>query len=136
MQSEFVPDDFTVPREVSFGDLRLEPLGPEHNAADYAAWTSSIDHIRATPGFPWGSWPVSMSADANLRDLEDHAEDFRRRRGFTYTVLDSAGNVMGCVYIYPSRNQEVDAQVRSWVRADRREIRFDAGRGAPSLASR
>ena len=63
-----------------------------------------------------------MTATANLRDLEDHAEDFRRRRGFTYTVLDSEGDVMGCVYIYPSRNQEVDTQVRSWVRADQREF--------------
>ena len=41
-------------------DLRLSPLGPEHNASDYAAWTSSIDHIRATPGFPDGSWPHPM----------------------------------------------------------------------------
>ena len=89
LPSEFVPDDFTVPRDVSFGELRLEPLGPEHNAADYAAWTSSVDHIRATPGFPWGSWPDSRSAADNLRGLEDHAEDFRLRRGFTYTVLDS-----------------------------------------------
>src|SRR4029077_15752810 len=27
----------------------LEPLGPQHNAGDYEARTSSIDHIRATP---------------------------------------------------------------------------------------
>lgn len=117
--TDFVPPEFTVPTEVPLGDLRLLPLGPEHNAGDYAAWTSSIDHIRATPGFPWGSWPVSMTADANRQDLERHAEDFRQRRGFTYTVLDPAGEVVGCVYIYPSRNENVDAQVRSWVRADR-----------------
>ena len=115
MPHEFVPPDFTVPRNVVLGDLRLEPLGPEHNASDYAAWTSSIDHIRATPGFPWGAWPASMTPDANLRDLEMHAEDFRLHNGFTYTVLDPAGKVVGCVYIYPSKTQGVDAQVRSWV---------------------
>jgi hypothetical protein len=115
----FVPPEFAVPAEVIFGDLRLVPLGPEHNAADHAAWTSSIDHIRATPGFPDGSWPTLMSLADNLRDLERHAEDFRVRRGFTYTVLDADGDVIGCLYIYPSKDEHVDAEVSSWVRVDR-----------------
>jgi hypothetical protein len=29
--------------------------------------------------------------------------------------------VIGCVYIYPDRDGTADAQVRSWVRADRAE---------------
>ena len=120
--TDFVPPDFVVPTEAILGDLRLVPLGPEHNAGDYAAWTSSIDHIRATPGFPDGSWPALMSASENLRDLERHAEDFRLRRGFTYTVLDVHGEVIGCVYIYPSSDEHVDATVLSWVRADRSEL--------------
>jgi hypothetical protein len=119
--TEFVPPDFQVPAGLTFGALRLEPLGPEHNESDYGAWTSSIEHIRATPGFPWGSWPTLMTPAANLRDLEQHADDFRLRKGFTYTVLDAAGHVIGCVYIYPSREQGNDAAVRSWVRADRSE---------------
>jgi hypothetical protein len=120
--TDFVPPEFVVPNEATFGDLHLVPLGPQHNAADYAAWTSSIDHIRATPGFPDGSWPVLMSVAENLRDLERHAEDFRLRRGFTYTVLDAGGDVIGCVYIYPSRDEHVDAQVLSWVRVDRSDL--------------
>ncbi len=117
--TDFVPADFAVPTEATFGDLHLVPLGPQHNAADYAAWTSSIDHIRATPGFPDGSWPALMTDSENLRDLERHAEDFRLRRGFTYTVLDTTGDVIGCVYFYPSRDEHVDATVQSWVRVDR-----------------
>jgi hypothetical protein len=116
--ADFVPQDFVVPSEMTFGDVRLVPLGPEHNPDDFAAWTSSIDHIRATPGFAARRWPVPMTISENLRDLEAHAEDFRRRQGFTYTVLDD-GDVVGCVYIYPSSNEHVDADVRSWVRADR-----------------
>ena len=111
-----------VPTEVVFGDVRLVPLGPEHNEADYAAWTSSIDHIRATPGFPDGSWPTLMSLSENLRDLERHAEDFRLRRGFTYTVLDASGGVIGCVYIYPSTDEPVHAAILSWVRVDRSDL--------------
>jgi hypothetical protein len=120
--TDFVPPDFAVPTEATFGDFRLVPLGPEHNAADYAAWTSSIDHIRATPGFPDGSWPVLMSASENLQDLERHAQDFRLRRGFTYTVLDATGDVIGCVYIYPSTDELIHAQVLSWVRVDRSDL--------------
>jgi hypothetical protein len=120
--TEFVPADFTVPTEVTFDGFRLEPLGPQHNDRDHAAWTSSIDHIRATPGFPWGSWPVLMPPADNLRDLERHGEDFHLRQGFTYTVLDVASDVIGCVYIYPSGKEQLDAQVRSWVRADRSDL--------------
>jgi hypothetical protein len=116
---DFVPPDFVIPTEAALIGLRLVPLGPEHNAADHAAWTSSIDHIRATPGFPDGSWPRPMSPEENLADLKRHAEDFRRRRGFTYTVLDADGEVIGCVYIYPSDDEDIDAVVQSWVRVDR-----------------
>ena len=125
----FVPQDFAVPDGLTAGELRLAPLGPQHNESDYAAWTSSIDHIRATPGFSGRRWPHEMSLADNLRDLEEHARDFAERRGFTYTVLGSdAGDVIGCVYIYPPHGQQAGgaagrpASVRSWVRADRAEL--------------
>lgn len=87
---------------------------------------SSIDHIRATPGFGVDHpdpWPVPMTADENLADLDAHARDFRERTGFTYTVLDpSTDDVIGCVYVYPDAGGEADASVRSWVRASRSEL--------------
>lgn len=99
--------------------FRLEPLGPQHNESDHAAWTSSIDHIRATQGFPDGRWPPAggLSLAENLRDLERHAADFERRAGFTYTVLDDGDQVIGCVYIYPSKSEPQAARVQSWVSA-------------------
>jgi hypothetical protein len=118
-ESLFVPDEFAVPRRLIDARFRLEPLGPQHSAADHAAWTSSIEHIRATPGWEGVNWPPpeGMSAEENLRDLERHAADFAARRGFTYTVLAPDGYVIGCVYIYPAHNGEHDARVRSWVSA-------------------
>ena len=118
----FVPADFAVPEGLTAGQFRLEPLGPQHNAADYAAWTASTGHIRATPGFAGTGWPHPMSLADNRRDLERHAQDFAERRGFTYTVLSTAtGEVIGCVYIYPPPGENQgrrSAVVRSWVRAD------------------
>jgi hypothetical protein len=118
----FVPDEFDVPLPPHTAEFRLQPLGPEHNERDYAAWTSSMDHIRATPGFVGGKWPREMSLDENRSDLERHARDFAARTGFTYTVLDPDNDVIGCVYIYPARDEPPGAHVASWVRADRAEL--------------
>ena len=117
----FVPDDFEVPLELATDRFRLEPLGPEHNERDHEAWTSSITHIRATPGFPDGKWPTEMSSEQNLADLVRHAGDFAARTGFTYSVLDG-DEVIGCVYLYPTNDGEHDVEAQSWVRASRAEL--------------
>jgi hypothetical protein len=118
----FVPADFSPPTALDTDDFRLEPLGPQHNEADHAAWTSSIEHIRATPGYLDGNWPPleGMTLDANLADLRRHADDFAARKGFTFTVLDPGdGDVIGCVYLYPAAADDHDVTVQSWVRVSR-----------------
>jgi hypothetical protein len=106
----FVPDDFVVPLSLVTEAFRLEPLGPEHNEADYAAWHSSIEHIRSTPGMQGRSWPrPEMTLDEN-------------RTGFTYTVRDTGtGEIIGCVYIYPWK-KEPGTRILSWVRASRASL--------------
>jgi RimJ/RimL family protein N-acetyltransferase len=118
----FVPADFVVPLRLETSQFRLEPLGPEHNDSDYGAWSSSLDHIHATPGWEESSWPREMTLEENRADLQRHADDFENRSGFTYTVLEPGGDVVGCVYIYPAREGPHDAQVLSWVRASRAEL--------------
>ena len=103
---EFVPVGFDPPTSLATDQFHLEPLGPQHNQADHAAWMSSIEHIRSTPGYPDGNWPPrsGMTLEENLTDLRRHADDFTRGAGFTFTVLDPGDNdVIGCVYLYPSR---------------------------------
>ena len=120
-----VPLADAVARWLATDEFRLEPLGPQHNEADHAAWMSSIEHIRSTPGYPDSSWPPGggMSLEENLSDLRRHAGDFARGTGFTFTVLDPGDNdVIGCVYLYPSRSAEWDVKVLSWVRADRSSL--------------
>jgi hypothetical protein len=116
----FVPDDFEPPVGLVADQFVLEPLGPQHNEDDYEAWTSSMEHIRATPGFVGGRWPHEMTLEENRADLERHARDFAARTGFTYTVLDPSDHgVIGCLYIYPDKDGVNDAKVTSWVRATR-----------------
>lgn len=121
----FVPTDFEPPTSLASDHFRLEPLGPQHNEADHAAWTSSIAHVRSTPGFPDGNWPPpeGMSLDRNLDDLRRHAADFDARSGFTFTVLDPVtGDVIGCVYLYPSQSPDADVTAQSWVRSSHAEL--------------
>ena len=100
----FVPDDFDPPRELEVPEFHLVPLGAQHNESDHEAWTSSIGHIRATPGFESWGWPPleGMSLDANRGDLERHARDFAERAGFTFTVL-RPGTVDGPLHAAVSR---------------------------------
>ena len=119
----FVPDEFTPPSFLDHDTFRLRPLGPEHNASDYAAWTSSVHHILATPGYEGSPWPHPMTLEENLGDLTKHAGEFVRREAFTYTVLaPDSDTVIGCLYIYPSERPGVDAKIRSWVRAADAEL--------------
>lgn len=121
MAESFVLAEFSVPMTLDGDGFRLEPLGPEHNERDHAAWMSSIDHIHATPGFEQSTWPEPMSLDANLADLERHARDFTNRDGFTYSILDG-DEVIGCVYIYPSGTDDNDVSIATWVRESRSEM--------------
>ena len=123
MSIPFVPADFEAPTDFVGPGFRLEPLGPEHNERDYEAWTSSIEHIRSTPGFPDpdDNWPYPMSLEDNMSDMVMHARHFAERRGFTYSILDG-DDVIGCVYIYPTRDPDYQAEVSSWVIASRAEM--------------
>jgi RimJ/RimL family protein N-acetyltransferase len=118
-----VPDDFTVPERLVTETFVLEPLGPEHNERDHAAWSSSVDHIRATHAFAGRSWPRPMSLAENLADLERHRAEFDERTAFAYTVLDpETDDVIGCVYVDPMPSSPDGVVVRSWVRATHAEL--------------
>jgi hypothetical protein len=121
-EPSFVPDDFEPPVALDGPGFRLEPLTGEHNDRDHAAWSGSMEHIHRTPGFQQGNWPHEMTLDQNMADLIRHDKDFQTRRGFTYTVLDRADDVVGCVYIYPLAGDPSAANVSSWVTEARADL--------------
>jgi hypothetical protein len=45
LSDAFVPSEFEPPAGLDEPGFRLQPLGPERNESDYAAWTSSFEHI-------------------------------------------------------------------------------------------
>jgi hypothetical protein len=55
VEGSFVPSGFVVPLALTTEQFRLEPLRPQHNDSDYEAWSSSVEHIRMTPGWETGS---------------------------------------------------------------------------------
>jgi hypothetical protein len=119
-----VEDSFSVPDMFVAEGLRLELLGPQHNEADHAAWTSSIEHIRSTPGFERG-WPpaAGMTLAENLADLESHAERSARRVDFAFSVIEVVtGHVVGCVYFKPAPDADGEVKASSWVCAARAEL--------------
>jgi hypothetical protein len=120
----FVPADFTLPTPPGGNGFVLTPLRLSDNEGDLEAWSTSVDHIHGTPGFAGHPWPDEpMTLERNAEDLKGHEEDFAQRKGFTYSVVtEIGGDVIGCVYIYPSPKDSVDADVRSWVRATRAEL--------------
>lgn len=120
MTSEFVPAHWEPPQSFQGPGFRLEPLGPAHNERDYEAWSSSMSHIRSTPG-EWRGWPTPMTLADNLADLERHAREFEDKEAFTYSVLDG-DTVIGCLYIYPDKDGPTDAYVSSWVTEQRAEM--------------
>ena len=122
---QLVPAEFDVPNPPDHLRFRFEPLGPEHNASDLDAWSSSIEHIHATPGFQPLGWPDRpYTLEENLADLEAHRDHHRQRIDFAWTVLDPVNSavVIGCVYLKPDLTGMATAEATSWVRADHAEL--------------
>ncbi len=121
-QTSATPDPPQTPR------LRLEPLGPEHNERDHAAWTSSIEHIHTLSGFREGDidysgWPQMMSLEENLADMVMHRREYDERVAFVYSVLDpTTDDVIGCVYIDPDDKGDAEMKMTCWTRLSHADL--------------
>lgn len=111
----FVPADFAVPATLETPEFRLRMLTVNDVVRDYDAVMSSIEHCRTI--WPGGKWPVGLTLEQNLIDLGWHQKEFQTRRSFAYTVVrPDESQVLGCVYIEPTRKRGHDAVVYLWAR--------------------
>lgn len=125
----FVPAGFTVPERLETPEFRLRMLTVHDVVKDYDAVMSSVDHLAKV--WPGSGWPEGLTLEQNLIDLGWHQKEFQRRRSFAYTVVHpSESQVLGCVYINPTRKLGHDAVVYFWVRQSELASGLDAKLGA------
>ena len=111
----FVAAEFKVPEKLETQEFRLRMLTVHDVVKDFDAVMSSIEHLSKV--WPGSGWPEGLTLEQNLIDLGWHQKEFQRRQSFAYTVVNLAETqVLGCVYINPSRKRGHDAVVYFWVR--------------------
>jgi hypothetical protein len=121
----FVPTDFRVPDKLETQEFRLRMLTVNDVVKDYDAVMSSVEHLAKV--WPGSGWPEGLTLEQNLIDLGWHQKEFQRRQSFAYTVVNLAETqVLGCVYINPTRKRGHDAVVYYWVRRSELASGLDA----------
>ena len=120
-----VAEDFDVPETLQTERMRLRPLTINDAVKDYAAVMSSEERLR-TVFDPGGEWPSGLTLEQNIIELGWHQTEFQLRTSFAYTVVSlDESEVLGCVYIYPTRKPGYDAEITLWVRQSRVEEGLD-----------
>ncbi|MCP4766568.1 MAG: GNAT family N-acetyltransferase [Gammaproteobacteria bacterium] len=120
-----VAEDFDVPETLQTERIRLRPLAINDAVKDYEAVMSSEERLR-TVFHPGGEWPLGLTLEQNIIELGWHQTEFQLRTSFAYTVVSlDESEVLGCVYIYPTRKPGYDAEVTLWVRQSRVEEGLD-----------
>jgi hypothetical protein len=120
-----VPNDFVVPEILETARMRLRPLTINDAVKDYDAVMTSEERLRSVYD-PGGEWPCGLTLEQDLIELGWHQTEFQLRTSFAYTVasLDES-EIMGCVYLYPTRVPGYDAEITMWVRQSRVEEGLD-----------
>ena len=110
----FVPEDFVVPPTLETERFRLRMLSVDDVEQDYEAVMETQAHFHAL-GYSWPREGFTLAE--NLADLARHQQEFLARAAFAYTVVSlDESRVLGCVYINPTDDAEIDARVSMWVR--------------------
>ncbi len=115
-----VPNSFDVPQTLLTESFRMHPLTIDDLEKDYEAVMSSVDHLhKQIPEAVFGAvWPdPELTLRGDLADLGWHQVEFKMRSSFTYTVMSHDESMcVGCVYIFPPRFTDAEAEVFLWVR--------------------
>lgn len=117
----FLKNEFEPPKVLKRKAYYLEILQAKHNKIDYEAWNSSIKSLKGIFG-PNNNWPGEVSSlEHNLKDLENHYNEFIEGIAYTYSILESDEKCIGCLYIRPSKNIKFNTRVDFWFRDSHKE---------------
>jgi len=120
-----VSADFIVPEVLETERMQLRPLTIEDVEMDYAAVMESEERLR-TIYDPGGEWPSGLTLYQNTIELGWHQTEFQLRTSFAYTVVSlDEKQVLGCMYIYPTRKPGYDAEITMWVRQSQADTGLD-----------
>ena len=111
------PANFVVPVSAQAALFVLRPLTIHHVIKDYDAVITSREYLWRRFGDAW-AWPAGdLSLEQDLIDLAWHQKEFQNMSSFAYSVLNlDESRALGCVYIYPPKTQNVEAEVWFWAR--------------------
>lgn len=112
-----VPADFVIPEGPRTGEFLLRPLTVHDVVKDFDCVIDSAGHLRRLYG---GTWPDGLTIEQNLIHLAWHQREFDLRHSFAYTVSSLDGALcLGCCYIYPPADPDVDVDAFYWARGSR-----------------
>lgn len=96
----FGNEEFTIPDGLVTNEFLIRPLLETDVELDYAAVMESKEFLRQ---WEQSSWPADdFTLADNLKDLQRHEREHKRRESFTYTVMNpTETECLGCVYIFP-----------------------------------
>lgn len=122
----FVPDDFSHPQRLETDNFFIRPIRGSDAEMDYPAVMSSISHIKEIMGSrSWPSEELTLEEDRN--DLARHEGEMERGEAFVYTVMNrSQTSILGCIYIFTSRLDQLDAEIAFWTTQEAYEEGLDS----------
>jgi len=117
MKAPWLPPSVAVPEGYRAASYCVRALTVHDAVRDYDAVMTSRTRLWARFGPGWG-WPAeTLTLEDDLVDLAWHQKEFALRTSFAYTIttLDGA-RVLGCLYLFPSRRPDHDAEAYYWTR--------------------
>ncbi|WP_121194728.1 GNAT family N-acetyltransferase [Motilibacter peucedani] len=115
--TRWLPEDFVHPLRVELPTgHHLRPIRAADVDIDLPAVLGSRERLWSIYGAAWGWPPVGMTRQQDLDDLAHHEAEIAAHESFNYALLDEGETeLLGCVYVDPSRAPDVDAEVSWWV---------------------
>ena len=121
----FVPAGFKIPDTLETAHFRARMLTVNDVVKDYDAVMTSIEHLQKM--YASTDWPTKdLTLEQDLIDLGWHQKEFQLRRSFAYTIVSpDESQVIGCLYINPTKKSDYDANITMWVRSSMLDTGLD-----------